>query len=110
MATTIENTITHKRGDGFALMLQLPESFADGQFSGWTLQSQVRTATDALVADLICAWADPLTTRIITLTLAETPAWPVGWLYCDVQLSKAGEPTISTDTVTIYCVKDITRV
>ena len=64
---TLDNTLTHKRGDGFDLALQLPDQFVDGHFAGWDIRSQVRSTSDALVAELNCAWADPLTTRVIRL-------------------------------------------
>lgn len=109
MSTTIPPTTTHKRGDGFNLSLQLPDNFADGYFSGWNLSAQVRTAADALVGSLQCAWADGATTRVIRLTQSDTESWPIAPLYADVQLSKTGELTLSTATITIYCVKDVTH-
>lgn len=103
------DTFSHKRGDGFDIALQLPANFIDGHFSGWTLTAQVRTAADALVSTLECAWADAVTTRVIRCTQANTADWPVAPLYLDVQFTKMGELTLSTATVTIFCVKDITH-
>ena len=45
-----------------------------------------------------------------TQLLSADPAdWPVAPLYLDVQFTKMGELTLSTATVTIFCVKDITH-
>lgn len=104
-----DTTTTHKRGDGFDLSLQLPANFIDGHFAGWTPTAQVRSAADALVSTLTCAWADDATTRVIRCTKADTADWPVAPLYLDVQLAKEGELTLSTATVTIFCLKDITH-
>lgn len=106
---TTPPTYIHKRGDGLDLALMLPANFADGHFAGWTPTAQVRTVTDALVATTTCTWDDPLTTRVVRVQHADTSTWPVATLYMDVQLSKTGEPTHSTETVTIYCLRDITH-
>lgn len=109
MACQPDNTITHKRGDGFDVALQLPANYWDGFFVGWALKAQVRSAADALVAELDCEWGDPLTTRVIRARKADTADWPIAPLYFDVQLSKTGELTQSTETVTVYCQKDATH-
>lgn len=40
---TPPTTHTHKRGDTFAMLLQLPARFPDGLFADWTVTSQLRT-------------------------------------------------------------------
>jgi len=104
--------ITHKRGDTFEHLAAIPSTFADGYFVGWTVTAQVRTAKyGALLADLTCSWADPLTTRIISVKELDTSNWEVGPAEMDIQFVRTSDgTTISTNTVQISVLKDITRV
>ena len=43
------HTHTHKRGDTFAMLLQLPARFPDGLFSDWAVTSQLRARGESTV-------------------------------------------------------------
>lgn len=104
--------IEHKRSDSLDYLAVLPESFPDGYFVGWTITSQIRSARYyALIADLSCAWVDPVTTRSINVRFTDTTTWPVGPAVLDVRFIRTSDgTTISTDTVDINIVHDVTTV
>ena len=100
----------HKRGDGFIRTLVMPNDLADGHFVGYTVDSQLRNGRDALIATFAAAWVDPLTTRHLTLTCADTTTWPTERLRYDVQFTRTSDAfPISTETVFIQIDRDETR-
>ena len=84
MACTDKKPWELKRGASFDLTLRIPSEFADGHFSGWTLQSQVRTPQGGLIAALSADWVDPVTARFVRLQCLDTRAWPLGEAAFDV--------------------------
>lgn len=109
MANT--TVIEHKRGDTFALVGQVPAAYPDGHFAGGAVACQVRDGKDVLVHEMAATWADPATTRVLNIASGATPttAWPVGRLLLDVQFTRADGTVLSTRTLTILCVQDITH-
>lgn len=101
-----------KRGDSFDRLTNIPDTFADGHFVGWTVTAQVRTAKyGKLLADLVCAWADPVTTRILSVKCLDTTSWVVGPAEMDIQFVRNDDGyTISTATLQFDIVRDVTRV
>lgn len=73
-----------KRGASFDLTVRIPSKFADGHFSGWGLQSRVRTPSGGLIATLTAEWVDPVVARFVHLQCLDTRAWPVGEAEFDV--------------------------
>ena len=108
---THTHTHTHKRGDTFAMLLQLPARFPDGMFANWTVTSQLRTVRGQLIDNITAAWADPVpgTARVISLRCTDTREWPVGQAEFDVQLAAPDGFVVSTRTVTVYITRDATR-
>lgn len=101
---------THKRGDSFDRVGAMPAQFADGYFVGWTVASQIRTASGTLVADLVCTWLDNATTRDLRLTKIDTTAWPAGEAKIDVQFKRTSDGfTFSSETETLWIVGDVTH-
>lgn len=102
--------INHKRGDSFDQIATIPVNFADGYFIGWAVTAQVRTQFGAILSDIICTWVDPLTTRMLNLKAIDTSAWAVGLAEFDVQFRRASDDyTISTETLQINVIKDVTQ-
>lgn len=101
----------HKAGDSFDYIATIPSTFADGYFVDWIVTCQVRTAKyQDLIADIAPAWVDPLTTRQVRLLQISTSSWPVGNAIMDVQFVRSYDQyTISTDTIEITVVTDVTR-
>lgn len=99
----------HKRGASFNREMTLPvEPFPDGYFAGWTVSSQARTLKGELVADMTCTWLDPVTTRQLVLSVADTSAWPLGPIAIDVRFEHAGE-VLYTNTAELRVVDRVTR-
>lgn len=103
--------ILHKRGDSFDHLAAIPTTFADGYFVGWTVTAQVRTAQyGKLLSDLVCTWADPATTRTLSVTSLNTQNWDIGNAEMDIQFVRTSDnKTISTNTISICVIKDVTR-
>lgn len=101
---------THKRGDSFDRVGEMPAFFPDGYFVGWTVASQIRTAEGVKVADMECAWLDDVTTRNLRLTKIDTKAWPLGEAKIDVQFKRTSDGfTFSSGTETLWIVGDVTH-
>ena len=111
MAISPTSTLTHKRGDTLDLLAPIPTIFADGYFVGWVVSAQIRTAQyGQLIADLTCTWVDGLTTRILHIEDFDTEAWPTGPAEMDIQFTRVSDDyTMSTQTLKVNIVKDITR-
>jgi hypothetical protein len=103
--------LEHKRGDSLDYLAVIPPSFADGYFIGWTVASQVRSFQyDLLIATLTCTWVDPTLTRSLQVREIDTSDWKLGKALMDVQFIRTSDGyTISTDTVEIDIVRDITQ-
>ena len=103
-------TDTHKRGDSFERTVTIPVDFADGYFVGWTATSQIRTNGDALVAGLVCTWADPVTTRSLEISATDTSAWPIAPLNYDVQFTRTADGyVVSTTSMQLDVIRDQTH-
>lgn len=103
--------LPHKRGDSFDRLANIPDTFTDGYFVGWTVTSQVRTSQyGKLLANLECVWVDPVTTRVLSIKSLSTSSWSLGTAEMDIQFVRNTDGyTISTSTVSFEVVKDITR-
>jgi len=101
----------HKRGDSISWLAPIPEIFADGYFVGYEVSSQIRTAQyGQLIANLICEWVDPATTRELLLTCLDTKSFPVGEAENDIQFTRISDGFVqSSDTLLISIVRDVTK-
>ena len=100
---------TLKSGDSFERLVQLPDTIADGQFAGWQLACQVRTASGQLVAQVDAEWVDPITTRQIRLRQLNTLGWPAQRLLYDVQFTSPAGWVLSSGTQALQVEMDVTR-
>lgn len=112
---------THKRGDTFDYSDQF-ELTVDGvavpDLTGATGASQLRHAGDraagiepgTLVAELVFTWIDAAQCLYRVRANGSTAQWPLGILKHDVQLTLPGGDVVSTDTVLIKLVEDVTHV
>ena len=98
--------ITHKRGDTFQWAVTHPVDDDVPTLEGWTVFSQVRTQTGKHVATLVESNRDNAARRFV-LTAADTTAWPVGALQCDIQYTDPLGVIRSTPTIEIDCVRDV---
>ena len=103
-------TIKFKRGDTFDRILLIPEeTYPDGYFINWTVTSQIRTNTGRLIGNLTPTWADPAAdTRFLQLVNNDTTKWPLGIHEMDAQFVSPTEYVLSTETLLVNVLRDVT--
>ena len=104
--------IEFKRGDTFTLpQLVFWEDKAQllrYPLTGVTIKSQIRKGS-TLVDTLIPVITDELNGEFSLSQSASSENWPTGELSMDIEFTLSTGQVISTATVSITCVKDITR-
>lgn len=101
--------IEHKKGDTFEVTCTYEnDAGAPVSLDGITITSQLRTPAGALVADCT-ATVTSVPNGTFTLLVADTSSWPVAKLEFDVQYALTGGRIISSETVNVHVVKDVTR-
>lgn len=101
-------TIVHKRGDTFKLMCAVAINEVAQDITGWAIASQVRKGS-ILVETLTI---EPISAAAGTFMLTSeqrTDSWPTGDLQLDVEYTLSSGQVISTETLTISCIKDVTQ-
>lgn len=108
--------IRHTRGDSFFKVLifpagALPTGLPPGYWAGWTVKSQIRRLRDGeLLADCLCAWADPLTTMTLSVEVVDTSEWTVCQAKWDVQWTRISDGVVvSTQLDIIEITADSTQ-
>ena len=109
-AVDMEQHMIIKQGDTFDYLTNIPATFADGYFVGWQVNAQIRAATSGtLIASLDVPWVVPATTRTLRLYKLGTSGWPVGQAEFDIQFTRPDGYVMSTRTVSLTIVKDVTQ-
>lgn len=103
--------ISHIHGDTFDKVVTIPTGLADGYFAGWEVRSQIRELkTGELIEELVCAWADPVTTRTLSVRCLDTSAWPIGHAEFDIQFKRPSDGfTLSTKRHAITVERGVTE-
>lgn len=104
--------LTHPRGDTLSLLGTWSENGTPTDLTGWTVRSQVRTQTDDLVGELTITLANQLTAPgqfTLAATAAQTAAWPVKVLRCDVEFTDPDGVVSSSDVFSLSILADMTR-
>ena len=96
-----------KKGDTFAFTAAFEENSEPVTGIAAKLKAQVRDPYDKLITEIAIAETETLGTYLFT-TEDTTEDWPVGQIYCDIQLTD-GEIVTSSETFSINLVKDVTR-
>lgn len=99
-----------KRGDTFTLACTYKQNGVVYDVTNFTIRSQVRYSTGALVEELTVTKADQTTNPgVFVLAAADPMDWPVNILSCDIQFSDGDGVVRSTQTFKIPVVEDITQ-
>lgn len=101
----------HKRGDTFNFGLYVKATINDAvqvDLTGWTGKSQIRQANGSKIADLTFAW-DDASVAAARLSATGTSAWPVGDALLDVEMTTPAGEIVSSDTIHIAILEDVTR-
>lgn len=110
-------TITHKQGDTLELTFQLKRDGSAVNITNYTITSQLRDSTDALLTT--DNFNGSLTYTLINATAGQfqlsasstaTAEWDTRTYDCDVQIVDGDNETSSSETFQIKVIKDITRV
>lgn len=97
--------INHKQGDSWSYAGQAEIFSLEGNLldlTGWTIKSQLRNATGALVCEFDTAWVDPII-QTFTHQRLSTEDWPLGQLRMDIQVTSPSGFRISTPTLVVLC-------
>ena len=108
-----EPNLVFTRGQTFSFVMQLPDTIKNGFMRNYLPKAQIRkyksNQANGLIADLNCFWADPKTTKMLTLYHNLTDNWPVGLAELDVVFEGADGTAIRSTTVVVQIVRGITR-
>jgi hypothetical protein len=104
-------TITHKRGDTFNLECNAEDQYGDAvSIADFTITSQIRSADDALLQALTVTKTEEAAGLFtLSATATQTEAWAPGNYDCDIEFTNTDGAVVSTETMTIVILKDITR-
>lgn len=104
------NRINIKRGDTYELSGTLTDDQGSPiNLTGWQIASQIRTQDGTLVAVLVPV-VDNAAEGAYRLTFpGDNSTWPVGFHHQDVEYTDSQGKRISTETITVNVVEDITR-
>ena len=98
-----------KRGDSFLMACVYKEDGVPYDVTNFTIRSQVRNSSDALVQELTVNKADQSTDPgAFVLAAGVIDDWPIDLLRCDIEFSE-GATVRSTQTFMIPVVEDVTR-
>ena len=99
-----------KRGDTFTLACTYKQNNMVYDVTNFTIRSQVRDSSGALVEELTVAKADQTEhPGVFVLSAADPMDWPVDVLSCDIQFSDAEGMVRSTQTFQIPVIEDVTQ-
>ena len=102
----------HKRGDSWSYIGIADIRSPDGtliDLPGWSIASEGRTGSGALVQTFSMDWIDPVA-QTYSMQAMNTRDWKLGTLNLDIQFSSPSGFVISTPTAAIEIVNDVTKV
>lgn len=109
-------TISHKQGDTLELTFELKTGTTAVDITNYTISSQLRDSTDALLTtddfagNLTYTAIDATAGQFqLSATSVETADWPEREYNCDVQFIDNDNETSSSETFKIKVIKDVTR-
>lgn len=104
-------TPQHKRGDSWDFSGPLLDAAGEPwDLSGWSVASQLRSPAGELIQTFTCTVLNaPNGVIRIAAPAASTGDWPIGRALIDVQLTHLDGSVVSTSTVAIEVIADVTR-
>jgi hypothetical protein len=113
MSSTPQNPTVFRRGTTFAYAVNIPDTFHDGYFRLWDVNSQVRKLNNetrnGLVSTLAHYWENAITTRRLIVFDGDTEAWPLGLVESDVLLISSTGYRIRTKPLFMKIERGVTR-
>lgn len=103
-------TITHKRGDTFAIACTIENAGVAVDITGWTIASQARGTDDTILQTFTVTITDAATGSFsISATSTQTELWTIGNYSVDIEFIDDSGEVNSTETFTLSVIRDITR-
>ena len=100
----------HKRGDTFDFSGQAQILDASGNtvdLTGWSIASAIKTVGRTTVTNLNAVWLDD-SAGLLRIYATDTSGWALGAAILDVQFTSPSGDIVSTKTVTINIIEDVT--
>lgn len=104
----MNRTKDFKRGNTFSLACVYKIDGIATSISGLTIASQIRDANNNLVATLNKTNGTGTGEFILNPSVADTSAWTIGDLYCDIKITNAGV-IVSSETFIIPVISGVTQ-
>lgn len=103
-------TITHKRGDTFALNCTVENQGVAVDITSWTITSQARADDDTVLQTFTVTITDAAA-GLFTVSATSTQAelWSLGNYSMDIEFVDPSNEVNSTETFTLSVLRDITR-
>lgn len=107
--------ISIKRGDTFAIETQWLTDSVGVDLTGYTVRSQVRKSdpSQTIVETMTCTIDPDQATNpgvvMIAASATQTALWPALTLAWDIEYTSAGGIVLSSETIEIVVVRDVTR-
>ena len=101
----------HKRGDTFNFGLYVKATVngdLQTDLTGWTGKSQLREINGSKIADLTFSW-DDASIAAARLYATSTTGWAVGPAVLDVEMTTPAGEVVSSRTINIDILEDVTR-
>lgn len=104
-------TPQHKRGDTWDFSGPLLDAAGEPwDLAGWSVASQLRSPAGELIQTFTCSVLDaPNGVIRLDAAAADTSGWPIGRAVFDVQLTHLDGSVVSTATVGIEVIADVTQ-
>lgn len=103
-------TITWKRGDTFEAECTYKNDVGGAvDLDGITITSQFRLPRGVLISDADVEIVSPASSGVFRVIVADTDDWPTGILEWDIQYRLDGGSIVSSDTILVNVVRDVTR-
>ena len=100
----------HIRGDTFDYIVTFEEDVADGAFVDFVPTCQIRDMRGKLIDDVVADWVDPVTTRSVSLHVADTSDWKAESAVFDIQFTRPSDGYVrSTFRKQFEITEDVTR-
>lgn len=103
-------TITHKRGDTFAINCTIENQGVAVDVTNWTIACQARADDDTILQTFTVTITDAAAGLFtVSATPAQSELWSIGNYSVDIEFIDGSGEVNSTETFILSVIRDITR-
>ena len=99
----------HKQGDTFDMSVVATVDDVARDMTSWSGISEIRTPAGVLIETLTFTWLDAAAGLFRIYSVDDTQAWPLGNAYWDIQFTTPTGQVISSPTVTVKVIADVSQ-